>query len=341
MAETVLPDAPTPETTVSREKPERFWSLLGRLLVQQREASVFIVVIVLVVYFSLSNANFLALDNMRNIADIAAGTSIVAVGEVFLLICGEIDLSVGAVVAMAPFVMYNLNQVGVPIWIGVIVALLASLLVGAVNAVATVWFKIPSLISTLGTQFLAQGIMLTISNGADVTPPSQGWLIQVMGAAPFSEMIWAVIVAIIFQAVLSFTRWGIHTIAAGGNLLGASEAGVNVNLIKIGNFLLTGFLGGLVGIMEGFRINSIDTGSGGTVLMFNAVAGAVIGGTALAGGIGTVAGAFLGVLALSILNDGYTLMGVSAFTYYIILGVAILAAMILNQRLSIWREGRR
>ncbi len=105
--------------------------------------------------------------------------------------------------------------------------------------------------------------------------------------------------------------------------------------------MLTGALAGLAGILEAFRITSTDPLAGGTAITFSAIAGAVIGGTALSGGIGTVVGAFLGVLALSILNDGFTLLGVSAYTYDIILGVAILIAMALNVRLRIWREAGR
>jgi simple sugar transport system permease protein len=105
--------------------------------------------------------------------------------------------------------------------------------------------------------------------------------------------------------------------------------------------MLVALLAGLAGTLEGFRIDSFDPLAGGTTITFNAIAGAVIGGTALMGGVGTVAGAFLGVLALSILNDGFTLLGVSAYVYDVILGAAILVAMILNLRLSAWREGRR
>jgi len=140
------------------------------------------------------------------------------------------------------------------------------------------------------------------------------------------------------QVILSFTRWGLYTIAAGGNLLGASETGINVNAIKLRNFMLTSVFGGFAGILEGFRITSIDPLAGGTDIMFAAVAGAVIGGTALAGGSGTVVGAFLGALVISILRDGLTFIGVNAFTFDLILGAAILVAMIVNIRLQILRE---
>ena len=102
--------------------------------------------------------------------------------------------------------------------------------------------------------------------------------------------------------------------------------------------MLTSVFGGFAGILEGFRITSIDPLAGGTDIMFAAVAGAVIGGTALAGGSGTVVGAFLGALVISILRDGLTFIGVNAFTFDLILGAAILVAMIVNIRLQILRE---
>jgi simple sugar transport system permease protein len=125
-------------------------------------------------------------------------------------------------------------------------------------------------------------------------------------------------------------RWGLHTFAVGGNLVGASEAGVRVNRVKIGNFMLCSALGGLAGIMEAIRINSVDPLAGGPNVMFLAVSAAVIGGTALAGGSGTILGAFFGTAVLAILRNGFTLQGVSANTFNIILGISILVAMTLN-----------
>ena len=341
MAEIVRSETSTPQMQPPSEKPATLWSQIANLFTRQREASILVVVVILAIYFGISSANFISLQNIGVIAQYLSATAIIAVGEVFLLICGEIDLSVGSVFALAPFVAYFANQAGIPLWLSIIIALLVSLAVGAVNGFVTIVFKIPSLIATLGTQFLLSGIALTMSGGEPVIPPHVGAINQVMGAGQYSELIWAIIIAVVFQIVLSFTRWGMHTVATGGNLLGASEAGVNVNRIKVGNFMLASTLAGLAGIMEGFRIDSFDPLAGGTTIMFSAVAGAVIGGTALMGGVGTVIGAFLGVLALSILNDGFTLLGVSAYTYDIILGLAILVAMIVNLRVSAWREGRR
>jgi len=342
MAKNVLPSAAAQKTEPEKERGGRaFWSNLAGILLRRREASIIVVAIILVVYFQASNQNFLTQANIRTISQFVAATAIISAGEVMLLICGEIDLSAGMVFAFAPFIMYFTYQAGLPIWVGIIFGLLASAVVGLFNGLVTVLLKVPSFITTLGTLFLINGITLTISQGFPVLTPVVGAFNQVFGNSPYSEIIWAIAIAIVMQIVLSFTKWGLHTVATGGNLLGSSETGVSVNRVKIGNFMLCSVFGGFAGILEGFRITSIDPGAGGTNIMFMAVAGAVIGGTSLMGGLGTIVGAFLGVLVLSILNDGFTLLGVSAFTFDIILGAAILIAMILNVRLRLLREAGR
>jgi simple sugar transport system permease protein len=342
MAKNVLPSAAAPEAEPEKA-PERrsLWSTLAAILLRRREASVIIVAIVLVVYFQSSNQAFLSPDNTRTISQIVTPWAIIAAGEVMLLICGEIDLSVGNIFAFAPFIMNITYQAGLPIWIAIIVALLVCAAVGLVNGVVTVLLKVPSFITTLGTLFLLQGLTLVISQGFPSPIPNAGGFNQVFGNSPYSEILWAIAIVIVMQIILSYTRWGLHTVATGDNLHGASEAGINVNRVKIGNFMLCSLFGGFVGILEAFRITSIDPLAGGPNVMFMAVAGAVIGGTSLMGGLGTVVGAFLGVLVLAILQDGFTLLGVSAFTFYLILGAAILIAMILNVRLQLLREAGR
>ncbi len=342
MAKNVLPSAAAPQAEPEKA-PERrsFWSTLTGILLRRREASVLIVAIVLIVYFQSSNQAFLSPSNIRTVSQIVTPWAIVAAGEVMLLICGEIDLSVGNVFAFAPFIMYFTYHAGLPIWIGIIFALLLSAVVGLVNGLITVQLKVPSFITTLGTLFLLQGLTLVISQGFPSLIPNVGGFNQVFGNNPYAEIIWAIAIVIVMQIVLSYTRWGLHTVATGDNLHGASETGINVNRVKVGNFILCSVFGGFVGILEAFRITSIDPLAGGTGVMFMAVAGAVIGGTSLMGGLGTIVGAFLGVLVLAILQDGFTLLGVSAFTFYLILGAAILIAMIFNVRLQLLREAGR
>jgi simple sugar transport system permease protein len=339
MAKKVLPDSSAKKTEVNVVQSRHgFWSALAATLLKQREASIAIVAIVLILYFQASSQAFLSLANIGTLAQYAAATAIIATGEVMLLICGEMDLSAGMIYALAPFVMYFTFQAGLPLWIGVIVGLIASGIVGLINGAVTIFLKVPSFITTLGMLFLLEGITLITSKGFPALTPQEGTINTLLGHGVYAEIIWAIIIVIIMQIVLSYTKWGLHTVATGGNILGASEVGIDVNRIKLGNFMLAAVFSGFAGTLEAFRITSIDPLAGGTNIMFMAIAGAVIGGTALQGGLGTIVGAFLGVLVLSILQDGFTLLGVSAFTFDVILGAAILVAMILNVRLRLWRE---
>ncbi len=326
------PQGVPPETAAQRGS---FWKALGAFFLRRREASILLIAIVLILVFQVANSGFLTLGSIKTLAEYSAETTIIAVGEVMLLICGEIDLSVGFTFALAPFIMYFINQQGVPLPFAILGGLLVCVVIGAINGIVTVYFKVPSFIATLGAYFYLNGLTVTISNAFPVTPPDTGTFWNgILGNNIYWESLWALLLIAIMQLVLSRTRWGLYTIAAGSNPHGSSEVGVNVNAIKMRNFILASTLAGLAGILEGFRITSIDPTAGGADIMFQAVSGAVIGGTALQGGAGTVVGAFLGTLVLMILKDGLTLIGVSAFTFNIILGIMIVVAMIINVRLQ-------
>jgi simple sugar transport system permease protein len=258
-----------------------------------------------------------------------------------LLICGEIDLSVGEVYAFAPYIMYFAYQAGIPIIASILLGLLASAVVGWFNGWVTVYLKVPSLITTLGTLFLIQGIALIISNAMQVATPEEPVISEIMGHSAYAEILWAIAIVIVMQIVLSWTRWGIHTVAIGSNPVGASEVGININRVKIGNFILTALLAGFSGILDSFYVTTINPPAAISDIMLAAIAGAVIGGTVLQGGSGTIVGAFLGTFVLSILNNGFTLLGANAYVYDAILGVAILIAMILNVRLQALRKAGR
>jgi simple sugar transport system permease protein len=318
-----------------------FWGTLGRVFLRQREASVIIVAIVLIIYFQISNNNFLTLQNIPVLAQYTAATAIIAAGEVMLLICGEIDLSVGETYAFAPYIMYFAYQAGIPIVISIILGLLASAVIGLVNGWITVYLKVPSLITTLGTLFFVEGITLIISGAMQVATPEVPGVATIMGNSAYAEIIWAIAIVIVMQIVLSWTRWGVHTVAIGSNPVGASEVGININKVKIGNFVLTALFAGFSGILDSFYVTTINPPAAISDIMLTAIAGAVIGGTVLQGGSGTIIGAFLGTFVLSILNNGFTLLGANAYVYDAILGLAILIAMVLNVRLQMLRKAGR
>jgi simple sugar transport system permease protein len=325
------------EATTPQRRAGLGWRVAGALL-RRREASIFVVAAGLTVFFWAKNSVFLETDNIKNVTESMAPFALIAAGEVMLLISGEIDLAVGRVFALAPAIVWVVSspdKYNLPIWVGVIVALVVSAGVGLVNGLVTTVLRVPSFITTLGMLYLLNGITLHLLAGSQQFMPGGSTFQNIFGSQPEhyalflnSEFFWALGLVLVVQAILTWTRWGLHTIAAGGNLLGAAEAGVNVRGIKVGNFVLANVLAGFAGIVDSTRVTTIVPLQGGPDTMFLAVAGAVIGGTSLFGGVGTVIGSFIGVGVLIILQTGFNILGYNPFTFPIITGIAILASMV-------------
>jgi simple sugar transport system permease protein len=337
-----------PAADVESPAPRGPATLIRRLVdafLRRREASVLVVAIGLVIYFRASTPIFLTPDNLRNIAQATAPTAIVAVGIVFLLVSGEIDVSVGMVAALAPYLMhYAIDFYGIPAIPAILLALAIAAGIGMVNGLITMKLRVPSFVTTLGMFYLLYGVLLTTSHAYPVAVPDavKGNLQKWLGAGDWASLTWCLLIVALFHIVLTRTRWGLHTISVGGNLVGATEAGIRATRIKIGNFMLASLLGAFAGLMEAFRINSIDPNiGGGTRITFTAIAAAVIGGTALAGGSGTVIGALIGMFVLAVLQYGFNLIGISANPFFLIQGAAILISMIANQYLSRLRRAGR
>src|SRR3954469_20681312 len=305
-----------------------------------REGSIIVVTILAALYFSLKTEHFFSHANFVTLLPYFAPFAILAVGEVMLMVAGEIDLSIGSVYLFCPFMFYEFNQAGLGLALCLILSLLCCAVVGIINGVVTEVFGVSSFITTLGMLLGLGGLTLIIShaapvampgaevtshtanvthvvNGEKITLPEQvnevGTFARIFGAGQYSEFIWALLAVGVIQVLLSLTRWGMYTVAVGGNKHGAAEAGVKVRAVVIRNFIVCSFLAGFVGILEANRASSVqpDT-AGASETMFRAVSAAVIGGTLLAGGEGTAIGALFGALFLGILRDGLTLEGVNA-----------------------------
>ena len=330
------------EGASAKEQGPGFFSRLSETLLKRQEAGIFVVAVALFVYFYFRNPAFLTTGNATTLAQFIAATAIVAMGLVMVMILGEIDLSVGQAFAFAPIVMIiAYEQFFLVLPLAVLIGLLATALVGLVNGVIRVYFGVPSFVTTLGMFFLLGGLNVILMGGFPRPAPEASWLKSALGSYPWAGILWAVALVVVMHLLLNHTRWGMHTFATGGNFIGAKEAGIKVDRIRIGNFMLCSMLGGFAGILEAMRIDSIDPLAGGAETMFLGISAAVIGGTPLAGGIGTIIGAFLGTTALSVLRNGFTLQGVSAFTFNVILGIAVLVVMILNVYVGRLRGGRR
>jgi len=318
-------------------------SRAGAFLLRQREASVLIIAVILFIYFAATTSHFVSHGSYVVIAQYMAPYVIIGIGLVLLMICLEIDLSVGFVWTLSPYVMRFFVDSGIPTFLAIVITvLILGGVIGFINGFVTTVLGVPSLITTLATGYIIFGYTLTISAAQQVNvPPESLGLGHWFGFEAWSEIIWATVLVLIFHVILTRTRWGLYTVAVGGNLLGAREAGIRVNQIKIGNFMLCSGLGALAGIIEAFKNNIIDPSAGQHAVVLVALAGAVIGGTSLAGGSGTMIGLWLGMLVLGILQDGFNLRGISSDKYLIILGAAILLAMIANTYLARLRNAGR
>lgn len=310
---------------------------------QLPETSIALVAIIVVIVFELIRPDFVSGD-LQVLLNLTAQYGLLAVGEAMLMITGEIDLSAAKVYSTTPFIAYYLTQAGVPFALGLLLALVGAGLIGAVNGFLTVRLRLPSLIVTLGMLFLLNGLTLTAAHNQAVTTPIQEPFNTFLGAgqqntaiggpAVYAGFIWLVAIAIALTVVLRRTRFGMHTISVGSNLLAAREIGIHTDRTKILNFVIMAVLAGFAGIIQAISATATDPLAGDNSLTLYAIAAAVIGGTSLFGGSGTIIGAVIGAFVISLLNNGLPFVGAQAGFSDIPLGLAIIAAMILNVRFS-------
>jgi simple sugar transport system permease protein len=362
-AQQPVTESPAP---ARRAAPSRQREMLTRVMAL-REGSIIVVTIIVAVYFSINTSSFFTGTNFKTLLPYFAPLAILGAGEVFVMILGEIDLSIGAMYLFAPIVFYKFDEAGLGLVASMILALFVCMAVGAINGAFVSILGVSSFVTTLGMLFTFEGLSLIISHGTPVpTPGAQvhsttvqvhhvvnghaitlpekinhvGTFAKIFGGGVYSELIWAVAIVILLQVALTFTRWGLYTVAIGSNKIGAAEAGVKVKLVTIRNFVLCALTAGLVGIFEAIRSQTIQPDpSGPNEILLLAIAAAVIGGTLLAGGSGTVVGALIGALFLGILKDGLILQGVNANYLLFYTGLAIVVAMTANVFVGRARRG--
>jgi simple sugar transport system permease protein len=328
------------------------------ILSRYREASIAVVAIVLAIYFQLaSNGAFLSSQELSVVLRDTGRYGLIAVAEVMLMITGEIDLSVGSTFSLAPYVMVLMSiGGGVPLAVSAVVGVLLGVLIGLINGIITVRFRVPSLITTVGTFFLLQGVVVSIYNSQPIVAPVQEPFNEIFGEnlyspndslwswhglTAFTPFFWTVLVVAAMALVLNRTTFGLHTIATGSNIVGAREIGVRTDRVKVCNFMIAGAFAAAAGVINTTQFASADPLAGGPFLTLQAIAAAVIGGTSLLGGSGTPVGSLLGAFVVATLNNGLVMIGAQATVSDIYLGAAIVLAMILNVQVDRMRARRR
>jgi simple sugar transport system permease protein len=328
-------------------------SLAQRVLARPAAGALLIVIFVWVVFSVLSltqgNGAFLSLGGTLNYLDVAAQVGILATAVALLMVAGEFDLSIGSMVGFAGILIgIGVTIWGLPIWLAIIIAMVATTFLGVINGFIVVRTGLPSFIVTLATLFIIRGassvLTSTVTNITYIPiAPSAiagdplaaifglNFPITIGGqttAFQVSIVFW-ILIAIIGIYVLGRTRFGNWIAGVGGSAGAARNLGVPVSRVKISLFAMTALSASVLAAIQSVRFTSADI-LRGTGMELDAITTAVIGGCLLTGGYGSVAGAALGALALGMARQGIVFANINADWYKIAIGTLLLVAVILN-----------
>ena len=290
--------------------------------------------IVVVVVLSFLSKFFLTPGNIGNIFSQVSDIGIMSVGATLVIITGGIDLSVGAVVAAS--LMTNAwlyRYYGVPFPLAVIAGLLFGCFVGLINGALSTYARIQPFVATLATMSACSGYALFITNGGPITGFPE-WYSALTSSRVFGIPLEAVILVAIFLIVefwLRFRPSGRALYAVGGNEEVARLSGLNVQRVRVGAYVVAGFLAALAGVIVGSHLDSAQPTAGVNDLL-SVIAVVVIGGASLAGGSGSMLGTFIGLLIIGVLKNGMGLLNVSPNLQPVVIGIAIIFAVLTDRR---------
>jgi len=300
-----------------------------------RGAIVYLGFLLILLFFSvtLRDNGFLTLDNFLNILRQTAFVSIMAFGMTFALSAGEIDLSIGQVVALSAMVAAVLLR-DTNMFIAVPAALGVGLVVGLANGVLTTRLRVPSFLITLGMAGIIGGLSRLITETRPV-PVLDDTFTEIFGSGDLgpvpSLLVWTLGALLVSHVVYRKTTFGRELLATGGNRVAARYSGINTNRIRITSLVICAFMASLAGLLYVGRLHSARYTLGESDLL-TVIAAAVIGGTSMAGGRGSIVGALLGSLVMGVLNNGLILMGFSVTEQDIARGVIIIVAVAVSLR---------
>lgn len=310
----------------------------------------FLALILVSVVFVFAAPSFLTVSNLMTIVVQASINGLMAIGMTFVIVSAGIDLSVGAIAGLCGMVVGALIDIGIPVpwlgvviyphaWVVILIGIGVGALLGAVNGFIITRMKVTAFIATLGMLYVARGLAIMSNNGSPfpfISGTSEhgntglGWLGSgvVLG---IPVPIWVLVIfTIIGIGVAQRTKFGRHVYAVGGNQRAAHLSGVRVLAVTARVYVISGALAGLAGIIIAAQLDSSGPAAG-TGYELNAIAAAVLGGTSLMGGKGTVGGSVIGALVIATLVDGLILMGLPEYWQMIVTGGVIIVAVALDQ----------
>ncbi|OQY35333.1 MAG: hypothetical protein B6241_02250 [Spirochaetaceae bacterium 4572_59] len=305
-------------------------TLFGKMAGLGNNFSLSIALIILCVIWAIASPYFFTLQNVMNVLMFASILAIRASGLTIAMIMGGLDISQNAVGAVSALLCAMASLAGAPWWLVILLMLGLSLLMGVVNATLISGFKIPAIITTLGTMQIFRGVAWLIQDSTVMVKDpvllklGRG---RLFGVVPYIALIAIAILAITFY-ILQYTSFGRKVYMVGGNEKASYLSGINSNKVKSLAFVFSALTGGIAGFLLACQVGAAlpQSGAGTEMISISAV---ILGGVSLAGGKGKISGTILGVLILQVINNGLTLLSVNAYYQMVISGsVLILAVMI-------------
>ncbi len=294
-----------------------------------KNQAIWIVFFVIMIAFTIANPRFITANNLLNMLRQIAVWGIASIGMTFVILLGDIDLSVGSLITFVNILCAHLMaNMGVNMWLAIIITLIAATLVGILNGWMISSIGIPSLIATFATQTAFAGVSLILCKGQPINgfPPS----FQFFGAGkigPIPVPVIIMIVCFIIGAfILNKIYFGRYFYAVGGNIEAARLSGIRTDRVKYICFSLSGFFAGLAGIILLSRTNS-GMGNAGLGYEFKVITCVVLGGVSVSGGYGKISGVIAGTFIIGALNNGMVLMNINSYAQYIVLGVVLILAV--------------
>ncbi len=295
---------------------------------------VLIALIGLFALFSILSPFFLNTNNLLTVLSQVSIIAIMAFGMTFVLMIGEIDLSVGSIAAVSSLVLGMSLASGIPGMVAVIIALIAGGIAGFVNGMVGAKLNIPSFIVTVATMGIFRGVGYALTDSRPV--PIDNEFILAIGngklfdIVPYTVII-MVILLVVFQVLLGKTRFGRRAKMSGGNKTAAEYVGIDTKKLQVKIFMISGVAAAVSGIILASRLYSSQPNVAEGYEL-DAIAAAVLGGTSLSGGYGTVIGTFIGAIIMCVINNGMNLMRLPYFYQLIVKGLIIIVAVYLDVR---------
>jgi ribose transport system permease protein len=292
--------------------------------------------IVLFIIFSLTNTNFLTVENIMNILRASSIIAIVAIGTTFLMISGNVDISmastmaISGVVTIGLIVDFNLNPI-----VAIIAGIIAGGIAGFINSLLVIYIKIPSFIATLATLSVYRGLCFVYTQGYSIYGDQITDSYKFIGRGYISKVIPMPVIImiflyIIFIIIFKYSKLGLYTYAIGSNERVSLLSGVDANKIKMILFILGGIVSAIGGLIMTARLGSVQGGMADG-MEFGIITAAVLGGTSLSGGKGLISRTLLGALLIGILNNYMVLMNISTFFQMVTSGIVLIFALALDR----------